>query len=281
MTSWAVPPKPTTTARSRFGWETKSAPHGQPPATKSFLAQELVDELVQHVVADDADDRVGLAVAMDDRGGRLIDVVTLAQRVILVDRGFERAPLDEGAHFGHFRWCEDAGNGAVHIAALLPLFLVLKQDFLDRLELADLRRGPGVLGGHAGMRVHRQRGITMDEVDLAGAHVVVHQRAVGRHEQSLAGRTLEIAEYFHADGGALGTKCFVRIDVGKGSGGLRNPGWRGGRNHCRTNGATPANARRHQEKEDGSGQNSATIHTTPPTSKDDQPLRNQPTHSLP
>jgi hypothetical protein len=63
------------------------------------------------------------------------------------------------------------------------------------------------------MRVHRQREITMNQKDLADTYVVVHELSVGRQEKHLARGTLIIAENFHHDWGALGTKGFVRIDV--------------------------------------------------------------------
>jgi hypothetical protein len=61
----------------------------------------------------------------------------------------------------------------------------------------------------------------MDEVHLAGTHVVVHQLPVRRHVQGLAGRALKIAENFQNEGSVLGTEGFVGIHVGYRAGRLR------------------------------------------------------------
>src|SRR5207249_8850890 len=88
----------------------------------------------------------------------------------------ERAALDQCADLVHFRGSEDRGHRPIHVSRLLPFFLVLEQSLLHRLDLADLRRGASIASGHAGVGVHREREITMNQINLSGADVVVHEQ---------------------------------------------------------------------------------------------------------
>src|SRR5437879_2776170 len=152
---------------------------------------------------------------MENRSRGLVDPVGLAQRVVFVDGGLERAALDERANLGHFRSGENGGDSAVHVAVLFPLFLILEERLFHGLNLADLRGPTGVTRSYTGVRVHGEREIAMDQVDLASANVVVHQPAIRGGEERLASRTLKIAENFHGYGSVLRAEGLVGIDVGE------------------------------------------------------------------
>ena len=147
-------------------------------------------------------------------GGGLVDAIGLAQRVVFVNGGVERVALDKRANLGHFRGGEHGGHRAVHVAVLFPLFLILEQGLLHGLTLAELRGGASVARGYPRVRVHGEREIPMDQVDLAAAHVIFHQPAIRGGEQGLAGWTLKIAEDLHGHGSVLRAKGLVRIHVG-------------------------------------------------------------------
>src|SRR5260370_19050668 len=74
-----------------------------------FLTKKLIEKLLENLVGHDAGVGISLALTMKDSGGRLVDAVGLAERVIFVDGGIERATLHERANLGHFRARE---NGA-------------------------------------------------------------------------------------------------------------------------------------------------------------------------
>ena len=112
-------------------------------------------------------------------GGRgLIDAVQLAEREILVDGRIQRPALHKCADFGHLRGREDRGNRAIHVTGLFPLLLILKERLLHGFVLAELSGSTGISCSDARMCMHRQRKIPVDQVDLAGAHVVVHDLAI-------------------------------------------------------------------------------------------------------
>src|SRR5712691_3717753 len=103
-----------------------------------FLTQKLLEKSLENIVGHDSGVRIGLTLAMKDGGGRLVDAIGLAQREVLVDRGVKSAALDERANFSHFRGGEHGGDGAIHVAGLFPLLLVLEERLFDRLNLAEL-----------------------------------------------------------------------------------------------------------------------------------------------
>src|SRR5712691_2593356 len=109
---------------------------------------------------------------MKNGGGGLVDAVGLAEVVILVDHGIERAALDERANLGHFRGGENGGYRAVDITSLLPLLLVLEERLFHRLHFAELRCGSSVARGYARVRVHGQGEIAVNQVNLAAADVI-------------------------------------------------------------------------------------------------------------
>src|SRR6266403_5446523 len=152
---------------------------------------------------------------MKDSGGRLVDVVGLAECVILINQWLKRAALNQRENFRHFRSGEDGGDGAVHIAVLFPLFLILEKRLFHGLNLADLRGGTSIARGYTRVRVHGEREIAMDQVDLAAADVVLHQPAIRGGEKRLASRALKVAENLHSHGSVLRAEGLVRIDVGE------------------------------------------------------------------
>src|SRR5437879_10305729 len=126
---------------------------------KLFLRKQLIEKLLENVVSHDAGVGVSLAFAMKDGGGRLVDAVSLAKGVILVNHGIKCATLDQRTHFGHFRRGDHGSNCAIHITVLLPLFLVLKERLFRSLHLANLRGGASIAGGDPCVRVHGKREI--------------------------------------------------------------------------------------------------------------------------
>src|SRR5437867_12727226 len=84
---------------------------------------------------------------------------------------------------------------------------------LHRLDLADLRRGASIASGHAGVGVRREREITMNQINLSGADVVVHEQSVGGGVERPACRTLVVTELFHDHRRVFRAKGLVRIDV--------------------------------------------------------------------
>src|SRR5260370_23972758 len=158
---------------------------------------------------------------MKDGGGGLVDAIGLAQRVILVDGGVEGAALDESANPVHFRGGENGSDSAVHIAALFPLFLILEERLFHGLDFAKLGGGTCVASGYSRVRVHGEREIAVDQVDLAAGDVIVHQPAIGGGEEGLASRALVVAEDFHDDRRILRAECFERIYGGETSRRLR------------------------------------------------------------
>src|SRR3989442_5638545 len=132
-----------------------------------LLTEQLIEKLLENVVAHDPGVGVGVTFAMENRGGGLIDAVHLAKRVILVGGGVERAALDKRAYLGHFRRGENRRDGAVHVAILFPLLLILKESLFNRLALAELCGSAGVACRHARIGVHREWKIAMNQVNLA------------------------------------------------------------------------------------------------------------------
>src|SRR5438132_3854504 len=61
--------------------------------------------------------------------------------------------------------------------------------------------------------MHRQRKIAMDQINLIGVDVVVHQLLISGLKELLAGRALKIAEHFHGNRRILRTERLVWIDV--------------------------------------------------------------------
>ncbi len=125
----------------------------------------------------------------------------------------------------------------------------------------ELRGGASVARGYPRVRVHGEREIPMDQVDLAAAHVIFHQPAIRGGEQGLAGWTLKIAEDLHGHGSVLRAKGFVRIHVGN----IRRV-LRGGL--CR-----PHRASHQYAEKNCSGQNAPMFHTILRNSLSDLPLR--------
>src|SRR5208337_3266787 len=104
-------------------------------------------------------------------------------------------------------------DGALYIAIHFPLFLILEDSLFDFFTSADVRGGAGVTGSHAGVGMHGQGKIAMDEIDLAGVDVIVHDLLRGGGVELLARWALEVAEDFHDNWGVLGAESFGRIDV--------------------------------------------------------------------
>src|SRR6266704_2398668 len=194
-----------------------------------LLTEQLIEKLLENVVAHDTGVGVGLTFAMENRGGRLIDAVHLAKRVILVDGGVERAALDKRADLGHFRRGENRRDGAVHVAILFPLLLILKERLFYCLALAELCGSASVARRHTRIGVHRERKIAVNQENLAGADVIVHELAIGGGEQGFAGRALEVAKDLHRYWSTLRAKSLVRINVGDSRIGLRQAWPRSGR----------------------------------------------------
>src|SRR5713226_5989007 len=141
-------------------------------------AEKLIEKRLQSVVAHNPRIGIRLAPTVKNGGRCLVDAVHLSKREILVDGRIQRAALDKSANLGHLRWGEDRGNRAIHVAGLFPLLLILKERLLHRFDLAELSRSTGISCSHARMRMHRERKIPMDQVDLAIAYVVVHDPAI-------------------------------------------------------------------------------------------------------
>src|SRR5260370_19538342 len=121
----------------------------QPSVTRSSsLREKLIEKLFEHVVAHDAGIGVGLALAMKDSRGRLVDSIGLAKREVFVDGGVERAALHKRSNLGHFRGRENGGDGAGYIARLLPLLLIYEESLFHGLNLAELCGGARVAGGN-------------------------------------------------------------------------------------------------------------------------------------
>src|SRR5260370_30033388 len=186
-----------------------------------FLTEQLIEKRLENVVGHDAGVGIGLALAMKDGRWSLVDAIGLAKRVVLVDGSVERTALYQSANLGHFRGGENVGDGAVHVPTLFPLFLILEESLFHGLHLAELRGGAGVACGDPRVRVHGEREIALNEIDLAAADVIVHETAIRGGKKGLAGGALKIAEDLHRHGGVLRAKGLVRIHVGETSGGLR------------------------------------------------------------
>src|SRR5258708_24090896 len=148
-----------------------------------FLAEKLLKKSLENVIGHDAGIGVGLAFAMKNGGGRLVDAVGLAEGGILVDHGIEGATLDQRTNLSHFRGGEDRSNCAVHVATLLPLFLVLKKGLFHELHFAQLRRGSRVTRGYSGVGMHGERKIAVNHRNLATSHVVVPEAAIPEWEK--------------------------------------------------------------------------------------------------
>src|SRR5260370_14371088 len=159
-----------------------------------FLTEKLIEKLLENVVGHDAGVGIGLALAMKDCGWRLGDAVGLAKGVILVNHGIESAALYKRANLGHFRGGENVGDAAVHVPTLFPLFLILEESLFHGLHLAELRGGAGVACGDPRVRVHGEREIAVNEIDLAAADVIVHETAIRGGKKGLAGGAFEIAQ---------------------------------------------------------------------------------------
>ena len=175
-------------------------------------------------VALDAYYGVGLVFEVDDGGGGLVYVVDAAQGQIFFYQGIEGAAFYEGADFGQFGGRKCGCHRAVYVAGVFPFFLIGKESLLDGLGLAELRGGAGVLRGYFGMRVHGQREIAMDEIDLTAGDVIVHQLAIGGSVESFARGALEIAEDFENERSVLRAESLVGINVRDGAGGLGRRG---------------------------------------------------------
>src|SRR6266404_613281 len=126
------------------------------------LLTELVQEITKNLVTHYAGIRKRLAFCVEYCGGRLIHVVEFAERHIFLNRSVECATLNQRTYLCHFGRRQYGGNRAIHVASLLPLFLVLKQCFLNGIKLADLRGGSTILSGDLRVRVHGQREVAVD-----------------------------------------------------------------------------------------------------------------------
>src|SRR5258706_10118026 len=177
------------------------------------LLSELVQEIAKDVVIHYARVRESLPLGVKYGGGRLIQVIQLAQRHIFLNQRVQSGAFYQRTHLGHFGRRQRSGYGAVNVASLLPLFLIIEQCLFDDLKLSDMSRGAAVERGYLRMRVHGQREVAVNEIDFAGADVIVHYLAVRSREQRLAGGTLEIAEDLHDDQCILGADGDVGIDV--------------------------------------------------------------------
>src|SRR5258708_25054451 len=99
---------------------------------------------------------------MENRSRGLVDAVGLAERVVLVDGGVERATLHERANLGHFRGGENGRDRAVHIALLFPLLLILGESLVPGLPLASQPGGASVARRRTLARLLKQRDIPLD-----------------------------------------------------------------------------------------------------------------------
>src|ERR1700676_1176173 len=139
-----------------------------------LLFAELIKEIAKNVVAHYTAVGKRLALGVKDSRGCLVDVVNLPQCDIFLNHGVYRAALHQTTHLGHFGGRQYGRYGAIHVAVLLPLFLVLKQGLLDGLEFTYLCRSPAVLRRYLRMRVHGQREVAVNQINFAGADVIVH-----------------------------------------------------------------------------------------------------------
>src|SRR6266581_6034144 len=183
---------------------------------KLLLTERLIEELLENIVAHDTGNRIGLAFAMENGRGRLIDAIRLTEGVILVDQGIERATLHESADLGRFRRGENRRDGAVNVARLLPLLLILEKSLFDGLNLAEMCRSARIARGDARICMTGERKIAVNQENPASADVIVHELTVGREVQLFARRALIVAKDFHRYRSALRTKSLVRINVGDG-----------------------------------------------------------------
>src|SRR5208283_3398224 len=133
--------------------------------------------------------------------------------LVLFDERLEGFAFHQGLHLFHFGGAEGGSNGAHDIARHFPLFLVSEESLFDLIALANVRGGAGVTGGYAGIGVHGQREITMDQVDLASVDVIVHDLLRGGGEKLLASGALEVAVNLHDEGSALGAERLGGVDV--------------------------------------------------------------------
>src|SRR6266481_468324 len=107
-------------------------------------AEQLIEKRLQRVVSHDPGVGIRLAATVKNGGRRLIDAVQLAEREILVDGRVQRAALNERADLGHLRRGQDCGNRAIHVTALFPLLLILKERLLHGFVLAELSSSTGI-----------------------------------------------------------------------------------------------------------------------------------------
>src|SRR6267378_4846496 len=170
-----------------------------PGKASLFLTEQLLEKLLKNVVGHDAGIGIGLPLAMKYGGGRLVDVVGLAKRVILVNQGIERAALYERANLGHFRGGEHRGHGTLDVAVLFPFLLILEERLFHGLDFAELGGGASIARGYPRMRVYGERKIPVNQIDLATGDVIIHEPAIGGGKERLACRALKIAEDFHGD----------------------------------------------------------------------------------
>src|SRR5450755_3485719 len=64
--------------------------------SRSFLGQELIEELFEDFPVHYAGVGEGLAIAVKDRGGRLVDAIGVAEGLVFGDGCVEGAGLDQG-----------------------------------------------------------------------------------------------------------------------------------------------------------------------------------------
>src|SRR6266404_1956916 len=88
------------------------------------LRKQLVEELVQHVVGNDANYWISLSLEMNDGGGGRSHIVALAERDVFIDDRIQRGALGLRADFDHLRWGEYRSQRAIHVAGLFPLLLI-------------------------------------------------------------------------------------------------------------------------------------------------------------
>src|SRR5215467_198039 len=156
---------------------------------------------------------------------RLVYTVHLTKSKVLVYECIKRAALYLRADLVHLRGGKYSGHRAVHVAALLPLFLILEKRLFDRFDFAEVCSRPGITCGDSRVGVHGKWKIAMNQINLARADVVVHEQTVGSGVKRLASRTLIIAELFHNHRGVLRAKGFVGINVLKPIRGLGYRKW--------------------------------------------------------
>ena len=80
--------------------------------------------------------------------------------------------FDEIADLLHFGGGHDFGNFGINVAVLVPLLLSLEDLGGHDVIEAELARRVGVFGRGAGVLVHGQREVAVDEADLAGCNVL-------------------------------------------------------------------------------------------------------------